>query len=79
MNVGRWLLVASILAACHRGGSHPQSPANAAGGFPRCLAADVDGNQIMCPAPPRTYDGDGCVCATAQGRAFYGRVQEYPR
>jgi len=74
-----WLLGLIVLASCQPASHARPAPAPETPGYPRCLASDADGNQAVCAAPPRVYNGDRCSCANGRGHVFYGRVQEYPR
>jgi len=68
------LLGLALLGSCRRATFPPE-----AAGFPRCAASDQEGNAVTCAAPPRTYDGERCVCANGKGLAYPGWVEEYPR
>ncbi|HYV56735.1 MAG TPA: hypothetical protein VE911_04280 [Candidatus Nitrosopolaris sp.] len=78
MHAWRWLLGLVVLASCQPASHARPAPAPETPGYPRCLASDADGNQVVCAAPPRAYNGDRCSCANGRGHVFYGRVQEYP-
>jgi hypothetical protein len=77
---GLAMIVGVHLVGCHSAPSVESGLPARTVGFPRCVAADRDGNQVVCAAPSRgVYDGDPCSCANSQGAVFFGRVQEYER
>lgn len=71
------LVGAGVLAACQ---PMRRRTGAAAGGEmlgPTCVAREMNGQVITCPAPEEASPGDRCTCANKLERTLYiGRVAE---